>query len=109
MDEIKGKAKRYSLYISIAYVGLGTISLLTMTSKSLMENDFVSILFMLTGLLTMPVSFLGFGVLWGGGQNARTLMILVQLGVFVIFWYATYRYLIYRYRTREQKIKKTTD
>jgi hypothetical protein len=109
MDEIQEKAKKDSFYIALGYVGLGTISLLTMTSKTLMENDFTSILFMVTGLLTMPVSFLGFGTLWGGGENARTLMLVVQLGVFGIFWYATHRYLTNRYRIKEQKVKRRTD
>jgi hypothetical protein len=109
MDEIQEKAKKKSFYIALGYVGLGIISLLAMTSKTLMENDFTSILFMVTAILTMPVSFLGFGILWGGGENARTLMLVVQLGVFGIFWYATYRYLINRYRTKEQWIKRRTN
>jgi len=109
MDKIQEKAKKESFYIALGYVGLGVISLLAMTSKTLMENDFTSILFMVTGILTMPVSFLGFGILWGGGENARTSMFVVQLGVFGIFWYATYRYLANRYRIKEQKAKRRTD
>ena len=66
MDEIQEKAKKEAFYIALGYVGLGIISLLAMTSKTLMENDFTSVLFMVTGILTMPVSFLGFGILWGG-------------------------------------------
>ena len=109
MKEIQEIAKKESFYIALGYVGLGIVSLLAMTSKTLMENDFTSILFMVTGILTMPVSFLGFGVLWGGGENARTLMLVVQLGVFGIFWYAIYRYLTNRYRTKEHTIKRRTD
>lgn len=106
MDEIQEKAKKDSFYIALGYVGLGTISLLAITSKTLMENDFISILFILTDLLTIPVTFLGFGILWGGGENARTLMLVVQLGVFAIFWYATYRYLVKRYGRKEQKRRR---
>lgn len=106
MTEIQNKAKKDSFYITLGTVGLGTVSLLAMTSE-LMENDIASIFFMITALLTMPVSFLGFGILWGGGENARMFMLLAQLGVFMIFWYLTFRYLSNRYRTREQRIKKT--
>ncbi|MCE2995904.1 MAG: hypothetical protein ACK5RG_14925 [Cyclobacteriaceae bacterium] len=106
MGEIQEKAKKMSFYIALGYVGLGIISLLAMTSKTLMENEFTSILVMVICILTMPVSFLGFGILWGGGEDARTLMFVVQLGVFGIFWYATYRYLTNRYTTKQHMIKR---
>jgi len=109
MDEIKEKAKKDSFYIALSYVGLGTISLLAMTSKTLMENDFTSVLFLVTSLLTIPVSFLGFGILWGGGEDGRLLMFLVQAGVFVLFWYLTFRYFLRRNRNSEPRITKTMD
>lgn len=109
MDEIQEKAKKNSFYIALGYVGLGTISLLAITSKTLMENDFTSILFILADLLTIPVTFIGFGILWGGGEKARTVMLLVQLGVFVIFWYGTYRYLVNRYRGKERKRRRVSE
>jgi hypothetical protein len=44
MDEIQEKARKEAFYIALGYVGLGIISLLAMTSKTLMENDFTSVL-----------------------------------------------------------------
>jgi hypothetical protein len=95
MDKIQDKAKRDSFYIALIYVGIGTIPLFAMTCMALVENDFTYILIMVTVILTMPVSFLGFGTLWGVGENARLIMLVVQVGVFVLFWYLVYRYLLH--------------
>ena len=85
---------RKSFYISILYVGFGTLSLLAIASPAIMEVELISILFMLILLLTMPVSFIGFGILYGEGQDGMGYAMLAQMIVFVIFWFITYQILL---------------
>ncbi|MFC6999123.1 hypothetical protein [Rufibacter roseus] len=109
MEEIENKAKKDALYISLVYVGLGTISLLAIASPTLMEIEFVSILFWLILLLTMPVSFIGFGILYGEGKEGMGYALLTQVIVFVIFWFITYRILLGKEKKRLNAIKRKTE
>jgi hypothetical protein len=114
MEEIINKAKKESLYISILYVGLGTISLLAIASPTLMEVEFISILFTSIFLLTMPVSFLGFGILYAEGQDGMGYALLAQMIVFLIFWFISYRFILERKRrgflkTKNREIERSTD
>lgn len=105
MGEIQNKALKNSLNISIVYVGLGTTCLFAITSPALMENEIVSMLFMIPLLLAMPVTFIGFGILYGGGENSIGYALLAQVIVFVLFWFIAYLILVGRYK-KKQKIRE---
>ena len=105
MDELKTKAKTHSFYISLIYVGLGTVSLFAITIPTLMKNELISMVCSIMLLLTMPVSFLGFGILYGGGTDGRLIALVTQLFVFGTFWYLVYRYLLGRYAKRKVRTK----
>jgi hypothetical protein len=100
MEETQAKAKADSFYLTLIYVGLSTASLLAIASRTLMEIEFISILVWIIFLLTIPVSFIGFGILYGGGQDAIPVAILAQIGVFLLAWYLIYRNLLGRYKKR---------
>jgi hypothetical protein len=93
MNEYRSKALKNSSIVAFTYVGLGTLSLFAINSDSLI-SDVAGIFF----LLTLPVSFLGFGILYGEGPAGYGLMLGVQLLVFLIFWYAVYRVILHRYK-----------
>ena len=105
MDELKTKAQTNSFYISLFYVGLGTASLFSITIPALMKNELIAMVSSIVLLLTMPVSFLGFGILYGGGTDGRLIALVTQLPVFGTFWYLVYRYLLGRYAKRKVRTK----
>jgi hypothetical protein len=57
-----------------------------------LNNEILEILFLLINILTMPVIFLGFGILYGGGGGF--LAFFIQVVIFLLFWFVTYRYLL---------------
>ncbi|GAB3900642.1 hypothetical protein [Spirosoma agri] len=91
MDTLKAKA----FTISLAYVGIGTLALFIVGTKSIMQNELASILIPIITILTLPVCFLGFGVLYGG-ENNEWIALLVQLIVFILFWQMLTKYMLSR-------------
>lgn len=89
MEDLPSKAKKASLFISLIYVGLGTISVLC--SYPPYYGDWV----LLTLLITFPVSIFGFGVMIAG--KYYLMAFLVQLIVFFIFWLFSYKFILKRY------------
>jgi len=88
-----------SVVISLLYVGFGTYSLLGMSPQSPFFWEWSA----LGLLITMPVSFIGFGLMYG--EWNPSLLMLVQTGVFLLFWLIVYRVLLKRHK-RKKKRKK---
>jgi hypothetical protein len=97
IHRIKYEARIHSLYISLAYVGIGTLSLFAMGWKVFTQYELIAIGISLINLITIPVCFLGFGILYGNGAESWPLVLGIQIMVFLIFWYLLYRYLLKRY------------
>ncbi|HDY89910.1 MAG TPA: hypothetical protein ENH82_17550 [bacterium] len=74
-----------SFFVSFLYVGFGTFSLIAMSPLSPVYWEWSS----LGLLITMPVSFLGFGIMFM--ERNYLLLFLIQTGVFLIFWLIVYR------------------
>ncbi|HEY9048196.1 MAG TPA: hypothetical protein VIN08_19955 [Ohtaekwangia sp.] len=99
IEEAEELARKNSFYISVLYVGIGTVALFASTSSA-MKNEILSIIILLVDVVTIPVCFIGFGILYGGGKGAGMFAFIVQIGVFLLFWYIMYRYLLKRYKKR---------
>jgi len=83
---------RNSFLISISYVGVGTICALGLYPDSFFHSDFS----LIGILITMPVSFLAFGIAYSE-SDSYLLILIVQFIVFLIFWYLIYRYMKKKY------------
>ena len=79
-----------SLKITLLYVGVGSLNLLLLKSDSI----FVSII----AIITMPVCFLGFGILYAD-FSLWWLVVLIQIVIFLIFWYVLYQYFLKKIET----------
>ena len=95
MQNLKNKAKRNSLILSLVYVGLGTLAVLC--SYPPYYGDWV--LFLL--LFTFPVSIFGFGIMMAA--KYYMLAIVIQLIMFCLFWYLSYRFLYRRYSVKKDR------
>ena len=92
MNELQSRAFNNSLTLSIVYVGIGTVSVLSMYTDS-----FVMAWFALIGIiLTFPVSFVSLGIIYMEPNNYVEIL-LVQSVVFGLFWFISYRVLLKRY------------
>lgn len=79
-----------------------------------MKIELIQIMSMIALLLTMPVSFMGFGVLYGEGADGKLMAFIVQALVFLAFWYLAYRHLLKRYtksliRIKDKRTETGTD
>jgi hypothetical protein len=83
---------KYSFIVSLIYVGTGTLGLLGMSVPSLYENALLSLLISLINLITMPVCFWGFGLLYGGGRESWPEVLIAQFVVFLGIWFIVYCY-----------------
>jgi hypothetical protein len=92
------KAFYDSLVVSFLYVGLGTISVISVYPGSLFYGDWVIFGF----LLTVPVSFVGFAIMYAG-SDGYWLALLAQGCVFFIFWFIAYRYFERKYRGEDSE------
>lgn len=77
-----------SLLISLLYVGFGTFSLIAMSPLGPIYWEWSS----LGLLITFPVSFIGFSVMYM--EDNYVLLLMIQTGVFFIFWAIVYLILI---------------
>lgn len=83
------KAYRNSLIFSVCYVGFATIALFSMFPDSILHGDWA----LMSMILTMPVSVISFGVIFGGGDQpyASLLVFLIQSVMFLLTWYISYK------------------
>ncbi len=92
IDELKRRAAKSSLAIGLIYVGLGTITAMSVYPGSPLYGDWIY----LGLLLTLPVSVTGFAVMYAK-PDVYLLVLVVQTIMFFIFWLVLYRYLLKRY------------
>jgi hypothetical protein len=86
-----------SFFISLLYVGLGTISLVINPHTA---SETISDLGTILVFITLPVNFISVGIMYAD-SNAIGTVLLVQSVVFVLFWFIVY--LILKMRLRKQK------
>ena len=102
MNEVRKKAKKDSLYITLIYVGIGSLALFSMLLPNLMSSEFYSSFALIIILLTFPVTIIGFYVSWNSGQDAFFLVPLIQNGVFILFWKILFNFLHKKYQLEEK-------
>jgi|SRR5882672_9056400 len=101
LQELRNKAMRNSLAIAFFYVGFGTVSVLSVYPDSFLFGDWVYV-----GLLiTLPVSIISFGIMYAE-PNGYLMVLLVQLLIFLTFWFIIYKYLMNKYTSAERLEKK---
>lgn len=77
---------KQSLIISVLYVGLSTIALLSTYPDSYFHGEWtIYALF-----FTFPVSIISFGILYGEAVN-RAIILVIQIIMFFITWYIVYK------------------
>jgi hypothetical protein len=82
-----------SFFISLAYVGLGTICVLSVYPP--FYRDWI-----LVGLIiTLPANFISFGIMYSNSTAYGTVLI-VQLFSFFLFWFIVYGVLKIRSKKR---------
>lgn len=84
------KALIKSFLIVFLYVGMGTVALLFLNSSS--------ILVPIGLLLTIPVTFISFGVVYIEGGDSTMLVLIVQMFMFLLTWLIVYGVLSKRLR-----------
>lgn len=87
-----------SFLVSFLYVGFGTLSITGMYPDSPVYWEWS----MLGFLITMPVSVIGFGIMYM--EKNYELTFLVQTGIFFLFWLIVYR--VWMKMTRKKSIRK---
>jgi len=85
MDKVKRSNIFKSLFISLAYVGLGTISVLSVYPSSPLSGDWV----VLAMLITLPVNFISAAIVYAS-SSATELVLVVQFFYFLICWLIVY-------------------
>lgn len=90
MGETSRRANQNSLLASASYVGIATVAILC--SYPPYYGDWV----LLVLLLTLPVSVLGFGIMYAGPEY-YLIVIGIQLIIFFVVWRLLYRYLLKKY------------
>jgi hypothetical protein len=83
------KELRNALFVALAYVGVGTLGLIFIKSGNIL------IPFVL--LITIPVTFVGFGIAYTE-SDSTVLILVVQLAMLLITWRILYG--IFRRRTK---------
>ena len=88
------------------WVGIGTACLFAVTWPALYKNEILSLLFIIPLILALPVTFIGFGILYGGGEDAMGYALLAQAIVFILFWLIIYLILLGRYKKKQIRSKR---
>jgi hypothetical protein len=99
MEKAKIKLLIKSFIISLGYVGLGTLSVLSIYPSSPLYGSWV----LPTQLLTLPVSIWSFGIVFEDA-DAFVSVLVVQSIVLLLFWYFLFRWLTRRYKNKTQKL-----
>jgi len=86
MNKIILRHAKNAFFISLAYVGLGTISVLSMYPGSPLFGNWV----IFAVLVTLPVNFISVGIMYTD-STAFGIVIVVQLVYFLLFWFLLYR------------------
>jgi len=82
----RSTALKISFIITFFYVGLGTVCLLSMYPKDLLNGDWV-----IGGLLfTLPINFISFGIMFMD-KNMVTWVYLIQFCVLLFTWVSIYK------------------
>ena len=76
-------AFKKSFFITLAYVGLGTVSVLSL-GLDLPDNDLIDGLLTVILLLTIPVTCISFAVMYSSPDYG--LVLIIQSIVFLVFW-----------------------
>jgi hypothetical protein len=87
---------KISFFISLAYVGLGTISVLSIYPSSPLYGSWVTFAL----IITLPVNFISVGIMYTD-PTAIALILIVQLGYFLLFWFIVYRFLKSRAKKKD--------
>ncbi|MNK03716.1 hypothetical protein D3C87_215660 [compost metagenome] len=95
--ETRNKFYKLSFIYSLSYVGLGTLSILSLYPSSLFYGEWVFIAL----LITLPVNFVSFVVVFSEA-DATGLVLIVQALMFLIFWLILYNVLM----SINRKVKK---
>lgn len=82
-----------SIVFSFLYVGLGTIALLSLDRNFILSGEWAFYAL----LITMPVSFLGFGYVYMETDIWPELM-FIQLGVFILCVLVVNMFLLWKYK-----------
>jgi hypothetical protein len=85
MNKLKLYFIKKSFFISLAYVGLGTISVLSSYPSSPLYGNWV----IFTIFITLPVNFISVGVMIAD-STAFGFVLIIQLFYFLIFWLIVY-------------------
>ncbi len=86
---------KMSFFISLAYVGLGTISVLSIYPSSPLYGAWV--VFAL--LITLPVNFISVGIMYTN-PTASGIVVIIQVIYFLLFWLILYSILKRRAQKR---------
>jgi hypothetical protein len=78
-------AIKKSFFITLAYVGSGTATLLLMCSGMDNPGDIINGLLTLILFLTLPVTGISFAVIYSD-KNAVHAVLLIQSIIFLLFW-----------------------
>jgi hypothetical protein len=90
-----------AFYISFFYVGLGTLSILSLDPSFFLYGPWAFWGY----VITLPVSIFSFGVAYSG-NGASTTILIIQSIVFLIFWFLLYRYFLKGLNVRKNKSRK---
>ena len=85
-----------SFWISLLYVGLGTISVLSVYPSSPLYGGWVLIAL----FITFPVTCISFGIMYSD-NNAQATVLVVQAVVFCVFWIILFLWMKWK-RNRNQ-------
>jgi ABC-type multidrug transport system permease subunit len=100
MEDLKRKARTNSFYISLTYLGIGTSLLFISVGNT---NDLVVIVYSILLLLTLPVTFISWGITYSEADRPILLILGIQVIFFLVFLLIVYGHLLKKYK-RDKKL-----
>ncbi|MEO6850036.1 MAG: hypothetical protein ABI203_11545 [Mucilaginibacter sp.] len=100
MNDFKIKAVKKSFFITLAYVGSGTVAVMCLGFWG-NAGEFIERLMTIILFLTIPVTCISFAIMYSGGTAYGTLL-LIQSIIFLLFWLILFLII----QKRAQKILK---
>lgn len=88
----KNAAYGYSYLMAFLYVGLGTLSVLSMYPDNLFYGEWV----MWTLLFTLPVNFVSWGILYSD-PSQHIVVIFIQIAIFILVGWLLFKLLFKRH------------